>query len=244
MTNLQVLREETKYRRSKFSLSFFTALLTALATAVAGFYIPKQLSSRSEEPVVMMHVVNAKTNSPIPAARIWFEPKAGNQVGLLTNSMGYAMSRVPSGKYGEPLRVTAEAEGFETSTSYLVLAKDRPGTMLLVPREVVNETSQVPYTEIFRSGPRASGPRADFSGWYELAAAPPKPGFVIDPNQSSFELVGDRKCNAWSECVLSDKSDSSLVWRFRMQGHNENFSNSGIAYSEGILKVTYIPRKS
>jgi hypothetical protein len=132
---------------------------------------------------------------------------------------------------------------------YLVLTKEKTpiATVVLVPvnKAMVSDPSQPSrsaYTEIFRSGPQAGGRGADFSGWYEVAAAPPKEGFVIDPKQSAFELVGDRSCNAWSQCVVADSTDTALVWRFRMQSHNESLSNLGIAYSEGILKVTYVPK--
>jgi hypothetical protein len=155
--------------------------------------------------------------------------------------MGYAtFKEVPSSQLGQVGQVRAEAPGYTSVDTYALLGK---GQSIALVRERADSTaSQLPYTVVFRSGALPSGSGSNYSQWYELAAVPPKPGFVIDSKQSSFELVGDRKCNAWSECALGESTDISLIWHFRMQGHNESNSNSGVTYSEGILKVTYVPQ--
>lgn len=98
-----------------------------------------------------------------------------------------------------------------------------------------------PYKVVFRSGQVLSGAGSNFSSWYQVAAEPPKPGYVIDPAMTNFRLEGDRSCGAWSECEATVNTDQAVVFRFRLQGHNE-WGSGGQALSEGFLTVYYKPR--
>ena len=236
--------EIKKYEHTKLLLSGLVALAGVVSSFIA-YKAPWHDMASADSAAVTMHVINAANDSPVRTASVRVETEAVSWNGF-TDEMGNVEFRIPSAKYRGTGRVTVQADGFRGADAYFVLARDKDLRLVLVPNKVDdNGSSQASYTQIFRSGPRASGEGADFSGWYELAAPPPKPGFVIDPKQSSFELLGDRTCTSgWSQCVLSESTVSSLVWRFRMQGHNERQnSNRGIEYSETILKVTYVPRK-
>jgi hypothetical protein len=105
-------------------------------------------------------------------------------------------------------------------------------------------------TSVCRSGPMPSGIGRDFSQPYSLCSdspscspAPPRQGYVIESEH--FELTGDRRCNAWSNCQREASSTNTRVcYQFQMQGHSEwqgpfGLGGSGVAYSEGILTVLW-----
>jgi V8-like Glu-specific endopeptidase len=96
-----------------------------------------------------------------------------------------------------------------------------------------------PFVKVFSSGPMMSGSGSGFSDWYKVEAEPPPPGYKI--TSVDFSLTGDRRCNAWSECRIAEKTDTKALFEFRMQGHNE-WPGSGQASSEGHLIVTYSPQ--
>lgn len=98
--------------------------------------------------------------------------------------------------------------------------------------------------EVDRSGPQPSGEGGAFGPTTVLCSkAPPADGYTI--KSESFELVGDRRCNAWSECRQTEKSPTRVCYSFRMQGHSEwtgpfNLGrNNGSATSEGVLSVLW-----
>jgi len=101
-----------------------------------------------------------------------------------------------------------------------------------------------------RSGPLPSGNGKNFSSLYTLCSdasscnpQAPGPDYVIQKDQ--FELVGDRRCNAWSQCTRESSSTPHRVcYAFQMQGHDEwqgpfGLGGSGEAFSEGVLSVTW-----
>ena len=105
-------------------------------------------------------------------------------------------------------------------------------------------------TSVCRSGPMASGVGKDFSRPYTLCSdsptcSPPSPGQGYAIESEHFELTGDRRCNAWSNCQREASSTNAKVcYQFQMQGHSEwqgpfGLGGSGVAYSEGILTVLW-----
>jgi hypothetical protein len=110
-------------------------------------------------------------------------------------------------------------------------------TIDLVPSPDV--VARAPETRIFTSGPKASGLGANWSSPYELCSEPPPAGYTID--SVDFALRGDRSCGAWAECAESKRTADVACWTFRPQGHNE-WIPPREAFSEGILKVTFVPR--
>jgi hypothetical protein len=89
------------------------------------------------------------------------------------------------------------------------------------------------------SGPKRSGVGKDWSEWYRLSTNPALAGYVIQ--KIEFWLSGDRSCGAWAECRQISANEATVVWEFRMQGHDE-WGAPRQADSEGHLRVTYIPR--
>lgn len=95
----------------------------------------------------------------------------------------------------------------------------------------------------YSSGGRPSGQSDQFSEWYELCNDPEPAGWTIET--SSFVLTGDRQCNAWSECKLTQNTPTKVCWQFRMQGHSEqagglfNHGNTGVQFSTGNLRVVW-----
>jgi hypothetical protein len=230
------------YERNKLWLSILGAALSAFATVLV-YYAFLRPSHAVEESKIFVQIVDAISSSPVSTSRVELESGNGTQ-SVTADSNGRVMFIIPSRQLGTVATVRAQAAGFASLNREIVLGKDE--LVVLIP--IKNTSSDpapalAPYTQVFRSGARPSGAGSDFSAWYELAAEPPRPGFVIDQKISSFVLIGDRTCNGWSQCVPSQQSDTALVWRFRMQGHNENRSNQGIGFSEAILKVTYVPKE-
>lgn len=99
---------------------------------------------------------------------------------------------------------------------------------------------QAPFVKVFSSGPKVSGNGKDFSDWYTVEAEPPPPGYKIV--KVDYSLTGDRKCNAWSVCRLSENTQTKATLQFKLQGHDE-WPSPGQATSEGHLIVTYGPAK-
>ena len=97
--------------------------------------------------------------------------------------------------------------------------------------------AQDSYTLHKRSGRVKSGAKANWSAWYVLAADRPKEGFVL--SQTQFRLEGDRQCGAWAECERIQEGPTGSQWRFKLQGHSEDFPGDGVRESEGVLTATY-----
>lgn len=106
-------------------------------------------------------------------------------------------------------------------------------------------------TSTCRSGLMASGRGKDFSQLYTLCSdspscSPPPPGPEYSIQSERFELTGDRRCNAWSQCSReSSSTEKKVCYDFEMQGHDEwqgplGLGGSGVAYSEGILIVSWV----
>jgi hypothetical protein len=237
----QMASSVASYERRKLSLSVLVAMVSAIV-ALLFFYLSFRSSRTSEETKMVLQIVDAVNNSPIPKSSV--ELAFGNtRQSVKADEAGRVTFTIPTRQVGTIGLVAAYAEGFTSASTQILLGKDESVVLVPVKNSVSSPDSALkPYIQVFRSGPRPSGPGSDFSAWYELAAEAPKPGFVIDQEQSSFVLIGDRTCNGWSQCVRSEQTDTSLVWRFRMQGHNESRLNNGVTFSEAILKVTYVPR--
>jgi len=108
------------------------------------------------------------------------------------------------------------------------------------PGDQWSDSPLQPYVEEVRSGPRPSGIGSNFSGWYELHAPRPKPGYEIDLHSIQFSLSGDRQCNSWSECQLVQASPTEVRLLFRLQGLSE-WRQPQPAYSEAVLRLHYVP---
>jgi hypothetical protein len=89
------------------------------------------------------------------------------------------------------------------------------------------------------SGPRFSGNGYAWSAWYRLGVGKAPAGYTIQ--KVEFWLSGDRGCGAWAECRELLRSDSEVVWKFRLRGHDE-VGAPRKAVSIGHLRVTYRPQ--
>ena len=136
-----------------------------------------------------------------------------------------------------------EAAGFHPQNMAISLTTREDANLVALRRanEETDSRPPVPYTELISSGVVPSGQRGNFSVWYEVTAPPPRPGYVIDVERSSYYLVGDRQCGAWAECAWGDHDESKLSFHFRLQGHSEDAS-TGVRMSQGFLRVSYKPR--
>ena len=91
--------------------------------------------------------------------------------------------------------------------------------------------------QIVRSGLKASGSGIDYSGWYYITSDDAPFGWqIVNPQ---FHLEGDRRCGAWAECAEVSHTYNHVVWKFRLQGHNEGAPY--VRYSEGVLTYDLIP---
>jgi hypothetical protein len=82
--------------------------------------------------------------------------------------------------------------------------------------------------------------------WCSLSAPPPKPGYRI--KSASFSLEGDRSCvgndfdreieEPEAECHLIARSETQVIWQFRMLGHAEGPDNTA-GKSAGKLVAVY-----
>lgn len=93
-----------------------------------------------------------------------------------------------------------------------------------------------------------SGEGQNFSQWYEIQSDPAPEGYVLA--SAAFWLKGDRPCHgtesspvsktgpsanrptgagSWAECYEARRDENTVTWRFRMQGHDEDFGTIEIA---------------
>jgi len=89
------------------------------------------------------------------------------------------------------------------------------------------------------SGQRISGKGKNWSSWYKVQVGAAPAGYTID--KVAFWLTGDRSCGAGAECQEITKSDTEVVWQFRLQGHDE-WGAPPQTFSTGMLRVTYQPK--
>jgi hypothetical protein len=93
-----------------------------------------------------------------------------------------------------------------------------------------------------KSGNKTSGSGANWSEEYRISASAPEGKKIISDR---LELVKDRRCGAWSECRVITRTESLVVWGFKLQGHNEGKvgflyfgnPNNGERDSEAILTI-------
>jgi hypothetical protein len=242
MTAMEQKTDKEVYSRRKLFLSVIVAAIGAAGTLIAiwvgsGFFSPRTVESQ-----YVIRVVEATTNSPISNGHIAID--AGSvRLREVSDSDGVATFKIPTKTDGLHGALAVEAEGFKPQYETLTLPQQYRGVYVvpLTRNPVqVNTEGKVPYKDVFSIGPVPSGQGGNFSGWYEVVAQPPKPGYVIDVDQSSYYVAGDRQCNAWSECVWGDRSPTKLSFRFRLQGHSE-YPPPGVAMSQGFLQVVYKP---
>lgn len=125
-----------------------------------------------------------------------------------------------------------ERKGSPATTAPIV----PPATIAVTPNSAGEERKMT-----VKSGPKDSGPRADWSQWYDLCSPALPAGFRI--HSSTFRLEGDRQCGAWGECRQITSGSDRVCWQFRMQGHNEGGPmmignpNEGRRESEGYLEL-------
>jgi len=187
-------------------------------------------------------VVDASRGAPLEGAVVQVFAKEITFVGV-TDSTG--LLRII-------LRLPPSFEGHDIQILLLRCLKDGyQGVDLRVPVESVRSqrapiqvlmeplrATQDRYSHTFHSGPVPSGSGNNFSQWYRVVADRPKPGYEIDLKKSFYSLSGDRQCNAWSECSWVIRTPETLVFQFRLQGHNE-WPAPGQALSDGTLYVEY-----
>ena len=75
-----------------------------------------------------------------------------------------------------------------------------------------------PYTTVKQSE-QWSGEGSEYSEWYLLESDPPLEGYEIVSHR--FYLAGDRNCGEYAECEPVEQTPEDVVYRFRMQGHND-----------------------
>jgi hypothetical protein len=161
----------------------------------------------------------------------------------VTNELGLAKLNI-TGNGVRQVRVSAT--GFKEAELSVQASPIDPNKLVVltptIPQPAKPDTGDrnsqpQPYVETVRSGPVESGLGGDFSSWYQLASPVAKIGYVVDSSQ--FTLSGDRRCNEWSECRVTN-SRRQVIFSFRMQGHSEWVPpHPGV--SEGILRVQYKP---
>jgi hypothetical protein len=88
------------------------------------------------------------------------------------------------------------------------------------------------------SAKKASGTGDAWSPWYRLGVGKAPGGYTVE--KSEFWLSGDRACGAWAECRELIKSDSEVLWEFRLQGHSE-IKAPRRTFSTGHIRVIYRP---
>jgi hypothetical protein len=87
---------------------------------------------------------------------------------------------------------------------------------------------------------------ANAGPWCTISADPPKAGYRI--KSATFSLAGDRACSGndfdpeegdeSAECRLTKRTDSEVVWEFKMLGHTENGPEAA-GKSFGELRTVY-----
>jgi hypothetical protein len=179
-------------------------------------------------------------NPPVARASVELTIEASPGSAHDTDPQGIATFRIDSKDASRRGRLRVTRAGFElldrTVTVPLSSAQE---SVYLDPAAQV--AARTPEARVFSSGPKASGLGANWSSPYELCSEPPPAGYTI--GSVEFSLRGDRSCGAWSECAESRRTADRVCWTFRLQGHNEWFPPRE-AFSEGILKVTFVPGPS
>ena len=225
------------YSFTKVGLSLLVVGVSAAVmifwTSNYHFVRTHQLDSQSP---LLIRVTDASNGKPIIGATVAiYGQHYANEVPVDSNGDAH----LPSDGLGQTSRVVVQARGFKTSDVYVPQVSRGDFDVALAPvAEAVVPKQNEPYTELAASGPVLSGSGGGFSGWYEVSAPPPKTGYTIDTDQSSFYLSGDRKCGSWSECAWGERTPDKLSFRFRLQGHSE-WPPPGQSVSQGFLKVVY-----
>jgi len=190
--------------------------------------------TRFEVPVV---VIDASRGAALEGVKVYGRANDRASFGL-TDAQGLSKVTIRSSDRNPGISIRFFKEGYEATDFSLKVdsASSQHAPIQVSMRPLVATPDR--YSQTFRSGPVPSGSGRNFSQWYRIVAAPPKPGFEFDLEKSYFTLSGDRQCNAWSECSWAIRTPQSLVFQFRLQGHNEA-SPPGQAFSEGTLYVEY-----
>jgi hypothetical protein len=159
----------------------------------------------------------------------------------VTDMVGKHIFALDTSLAGKDIVVRANKAGYHAGElQNIVPPKDGGTTLRLVklrppvPVPVASNPTRVSESLSFSSGPKPSGSRKDFSGWYELCSGALPSGSAIE--SVSFVLAGDRSCGAWAECREKERTSSRACWEFRLQGHDE-WPGSGQANSEGTLRL-------
>ena len=217
-------------------------LLTTIGTgiAVAGFFVNapslwRTWLGRADAGAKVYLQVTDSASHPIPGAVAKLDSGVQTRGAALSGVID--ITTVANGV----LKGNVSAPGYdEVKVNLAVPHESRLVNIVLTKTQPVHTSEREPYFEEVRSGARASGFGSNFSSWYELRAPAPKSGFEVDTHAIKYSLSGDRQCNAWSECQLKLSPDGEVTFLFRLQGHNEWFPPRP-AYSEGVLRVRYIP---
>jgi hypothetical protein len=236
---------------SKGTVQIVVAIIAALGVA-AGAYIGGKTKGKDEankeaERRFQVQVFSKADNSGVSSATV--ELGGANQNPETTDSAGTAVFVIPSNKLGAQGSLTVSSIGFKRYVSNNVLLQPTRSahTVYLEPDNPQASNAQPPQPTTaqqpdrlsltYFTGPQKSGSLKSFSDWY-LACSGPPPGQGYRIVSDDFKLSGDRRCNAWSECVLAARTPTQVCWKFRLQGHDE-WPPPGQADSEGILSVTW-----
>jgi hypothetical protein len=243
--NLEKRRLSSRsYSRARLYLA--VASLIGVATTVFGLVHQSGLAiaplqRQQTRARLVIRVVNGLTHDSVRNAILQASGPSGAKWEAVTDSAGNAeVTFWPNSS--EPTVVSVVADGFQPSENVISVAMGTTAvyTIALRPIEKQPPAEALPYSRVFSSGPVLSGSGGNFSGWYEVEADPPQSGFVIDLENSSYSISGDRQCGAWAECTWGVRNSQQLSFRFRLQGHSE-WPAPGQSWSEGFLKVAYKP---
>ncbi len=211
------------------------ALLVGLGPAVWKRLIPDK-----QPPIEYKIAVYsaAEKNPPVSRASVQLAIGATPASVHDTDPQGIATFRIDAEDANKPGRLKVSRDGFGLlDRAITVPLSSAQESVYLDP--IVQAAARAPETRVFSSGPKASGLGAGWSPPYELCSEPPPDDYII--GSAEFTLRGDRSCGAWSECTESQRTASRVCWTFRLQGHDEWFPPRE-AFSEGILKITFVPQ--
>ena len=211
------------------------ALLVGLGPAIW-----KRLLPDRQPPIEYKVAVysTAEKNPPVSRATVQLTTGSTPASPHDTDPQGIATFRIDANDANKSGHLKVSRAGFEIlDRDITVPLSSAQESVYLGP--IVQTVARTPDKRVFSSGPKASGLGASWSAPYELCSEPPPEGYII--SSAEFNLRGDRSCGAWSECTESQRSADRVCWTFRLQGHNEWFPPRE-AFSEGILKVTFVPQ--
>ena len=221
--------------------AIYAAIIGAVATIIAALLNWIHIGPEPDDLRFPVAVFDNVTKGAIPDAEISLDiPDLSS---AMSDSGGKHTFKLTKRLVGKSATLTVRKEGFQLSTEQIMSLQpqdDFHKVYLIHPPAPVAVTPPPPerpveVTRVYPSGQKASGSGSNFSDWYRVCSTE-EPGYRV--RDVTFNLSGDRVCNAWSECKEENRSASQVCWRFRLQGHNE-WPAPGQANSEGFLTVVW-----